>query len=377
MSDVDELYRLALGLENPPTDSRATPRARVDPTKRLHGRIRDTGCAAPHRVRRRRRQAKRVRPHSRPEAHDDHHAHERRHGRREGDRAIVSAKDPRREEMTLGSRCVEARHSKRDPRRTSVPAALCPIAAPVVDRSPIRGLRARGDRGPDGTARLLSRSSVSADASAGCTTPMTCSTRRRNDAHRAARRGDRRRADTCSPTIPTLLAPAKDAPERASRALTTTARADERQSVQQTRRIDTLEAAVNGSDSSSLDSVVRAERSRTNRPGDQRRFAAARGPGCRWRTRRRLVGDISRTEDRLLVLRRANEARRSEIAAGVHHSRGARRRRCSRSSSIATSISRIARSARGAHRAPRGERASPGRRHRAGAPGRSGQERGG
>jgi signal transduction histidine kinase/CHASE3 domain sensor protein len=110
-----------------------------------------------------------------------------------------------------------------------------------------------------------------------------------------------------------FMAPAKDAPARASRALQTL-RALTIDNPRQTRRVDTLERAVN-SRLFSLDSVARAERSgRTDLSVGAVR--AARGP-AQMALARRLVGEISRTEDSLMVLRRADEATSIEIAAAV------------------------------------------------------------
>jgi len=110
-----------------------------------------------------------------------------------------------------------------------------------------------------------------------------------------------------------FLAPAKDAPERAHRAIRTL-RALTNDNSGQISRIDTLEAAVNAR-LTSLDSVARAERA-GGTDLSTAAIRAARGP-AQMAIARRLVGQISKTEDSLLVLRRADENESLEIAAGV------------------------------------------------------------
>jgi signal transduction histidine kinase/CHASE3 domain sensor protein len=111
----------------------------------------------------------------------------------------------------------------------------------------------------------------------------------------------------------TFLLPAEGAPERARRALQNL-RALTVDNPLQTRRVDTLEAAVNAR-LVSLDSIARVEKAgRTDLSAAVIR--TSRGP-AQMATVRRIVGEIRSNEDSLLVVRRASETASIEITAGV------------------------------------------------------------
>ena len=110
-----------------------------------------------------------------------------------------------------------------------------------------------------------------------------------------------------------LLAPAKDAPERATAALQKlrTLTVD---NLLQTRRVDTLEATVNAR-LFTFDSISRVERT-GQADLSPAAIRSSRGP-AQMIVIRRLVAEIRANEDSLLVVRRADETASIEIAAGV------------------------------------------------------------